>query len=152
MAPSWHLSAVSCTRSCSPSSPTSHVPSGTAFPRVMSGWPSLPSPVQPSSPVSFSITSVSVLVSLTPPPHPPKPWRKPRLTAKCQHASGEQLGEKGKSLRKYLNIVWLDQKNLWAKEWCERQMEKYVRTLQYLFTFLPQGRFHEPCENIYFSL
>lgn len=148
--PFWLLSVVWSTHSCSPSSLTNRVPSGTASPRATCGWPSLPFPAQLWSPVSFC-TFVSVFESLTLLPRPQKSMKKKeKLTAPFPHASEEQLAEKCKSLRKYFHIVLLFQKNL-CGEWCAGRMETCPNTLV-CFLSSQQGKFHKPCENIYFSL
>lgn len=68
-------------------------------------------------------------------PTPPNEHEKKQmLTTWFPHASEEQLGDKDKSLRKYLNIVWLDQNNLWGGM-CARRMETSKHFS--LFTFLP---------------
>lgn len=119
----WRSSAASCTRSCNPSSLTSPVPSGTAFPRATYEWPSPLCPARRSYPVSFDVCqSPCGLTPLHLTPVPPK-WRTRRLTARCQQASEECLG---KPQGKQLNLVWLNQKNLWGKERCETKMEKKV--------------------------
>lgn len=82
---------------------------------------------------------VSVFTGLTVLPLPQKSMKqKQRLTGGCPHASEEQLGEKYTLLRKYLNIVRLDQNNLWGESVCKKDgnLPQHFS----LFTFFPTGK------------
>ena len=100
----------------------------------------------------YPLSVCQVLASPTPPsPHSCSP-KMEKAKADSQASTGFR-GTTGQITRKIAQPCLVKSKESLGERmvWKENG-KKNVRTLQSLFTFLQQGPFHEPCENMYFSL